>query len=434
MERTRELCLVLTLLSLTGTSVAQEGPLTFEFSFSNPGARSMGIGGAFAALADDATAAFANPAGLVQLVDPEVSLEGRSWSYDTPFVTAGRASGLPTGVGIDTFAGVQYGVSGVDLQGLSFLSFVYPGRGWAVAVYRHRWANFKLARQVNGLFGDLEGEVVRAEDILAETDFGVTNNGVAGAYEITKSLSVGGGLVYYQANMDSVSREFAVDDAVFFGANDGRPEHLDTTYRLDGEDSGLSVHGGLSWRPTPGWFLGAFARQGPRLTMDVTEVVGPANDELPDGTVEVEDETGLSLPSVYGLGLAHRMLDGALTLSFEWSRVRYSTITESLNEDVFDQDQIALSDGNELRFGAEYVFVTARPAVALRFGAFRDPAHGLDSGPEADQFERAIFDGGEAQTHFAGGGGVVFERFQIDLGFDLSEHADLLSISFVYRF
>ena len=72
---------ILFALFLLATSAgAQTGPLTFEFSFSNPGARSLGLGGAFAALADDATAAFANPAGLVQLVRPEVSIEGRSWS------------------------------------------------------------------------------------------------------------------------------------------------------------------------------------------------------------------------------------------------------------------------------------------------------------------------------------------------------------------
>ena len=68
----------LAVLSAPGSVFAQaELPPTFEFSFSNPGARSIGFGGAFAALADDATAAFANPAGLVQLVDPEVSIEGR---------------------------------------------------------------------------------------------------------------------------------------------------------------------------------------------------------------------------------------------------------------------------------------------------------------------------------------------------------------------
>ena len=58
---------------------AQATPSTFEFSFSNPGARSLGLGGAFTALADDATAAFANPAGLVQLGSLEVSAEIRHW-------------------------------------------------------------------------------------------------------------------------------------------------------------------------------------------------------------------------------------------------------------------------------------------------------------------------------------------------------------------
>ncbi len=58
----------------------QEAVVPLQFSFSDPGARSMGFGGAFVALADDATAAFANPAGLVQLLRPEVSIEGRRWS------------------------------------------------------------------------------------------------------------------------------------------------------------------------------------------------------------------------------------------------------------------------------------------------------------------------------------------------------------------
>ena len=38
-----------------------------DFDFSQPGARSRGIGSAFVGAADDATAAVTNPAGLVQL-------------------------------------------------------------------------------------------------------------------------------------------------------------------------------------------------------------------------------------------------------------------------------------------------------------------------------------------------------------------------------
>ena len=49
------------------------------FSVSSPpnpvgsGARAMGMGGAFVAVADDATAASWNPAGLIQLQTPEMS-------------------------------------------------------------------------------------------------------------------------------------------------------------------------------------------------------------------------------------------------------------------------------------------------------------------------------------------------------------------------
>ena len=72
------------------------GPPLLQFSFSNPGARSMGFGGAFVALADDATAAFANPAGLVQVIESEFTLELRRWNYSTPYVEGGRIEGDPS--------------------------------------------------------------------------------------------------------------------------------------------------------------------------------------------------------------------------------------------------------------------------------------------------------------------------------------------------
>ncbi len=90
--------LLIGLLAPAGVS-AQEAVVPLQFSFSDPGARSIGFGGAFVALADDATAAFANPAGLVQLLRPEVSIEGRRWSYSTPFTEGGRIEGLPSGNG-----------------------------------------------------------------------------------------------------------------------------------------------------------------------------------------------------------------------------------------------------------------------------------------------------------------------------------------------
>src|SRR5437867_10481069 len=55
----------------------------FHFNFTSPGARSLGMGGAFAAVADDATAVQANPAGLMYVTTPEFFLEYRSIDQDT---------------------------------------------------------------------------------------------------------------------------------------------------------------------------------------------------------------------------------------------------------------------------------------------------------------------------------------------------------------
>ena len=68
-----------------------------QFDFSLPGARSLAMGGAFIALADDATSAYSNPAGLIQLGRPEVSLEYRGWDFDATAIDHGHAFGPPTG-------------------------------------------------------------------------------------------------------------------------------------------------------------------------------------------------------------------------------------------------------------------------------------------------------------------------------------------------
>src|SRR5678815_1518159 len=59
------------------------------FNLANPGARSLGMGGAFLGLSDDSTAAYTNPAGLTQLSETEISIEGRHTKYSVPFVNGG---------------------------------------------------------------------------------------------------------------------------------------------------------------------------------------------------------------------------------------------------------------------------------------------------------------------------------------------------------
>src|SRR5580765_7490339 len=94
------------LLHLVATPVfAQNTEDQNTFDFSLPGARSRGIGGAFVAIADDATSAYSNPAGLTLLFRPEVSAEGRFWRLTSRVLDSGHGFGEATGIGVDTIDG-----------------------------------------------------------------------------------------------------------------------------------------------------------------------------------------------------------------------------------------------------------------------------------------------------------------------------------------
>jgi hypothetical protein len=49
------------------------------------------------------------------------------------------------------------------------------------------------------------------------------------------------------------------------------------------------------------------------------------------------------------------------------------------------------------------------------------------------QADSVLFPLGESEMHYTGGG-IVFERFQFDLGFDRSESVKTFSVSAVLRF
>src|SRR3982750_3671079 len=90
----RKICLFLAIsaaftLQLAAQNTDIESVSGLQFNFGNPGARSLGMGGAFLGLADDASAAEPNPAGLTILRKPEISVEGRNYVQDQVLTTSG---------------------------------------------------------------------------------------------------------------------------------------------------------------------------------------------------------------------------------------------------------------------------------------------------------------------------------------------------------
>jgi long-subunit fatty acid transport protein len=414
---------------------------TLEFGFSNPGARSLGFGGAFVALADDATAAFANPAGLVQLTRTEVSVEGKIWDYQTPYTSGGRLWGLPAGIGLDdnTSLLLRTAESSATLSGLSFLSFVYPKGDWSIAVYRHQLAKFETSVETQGFFGTVSGEDYRYPDIQGHNEFDIATYGVSGAYRFTESFSVGLGLSYFVGAASVQSDYYQPIESTlpdgFFGRNIFDPQARSHTELDEIDDTAWGMSLGALWRINGQWSLGSFYRGAPTFELTVETRTGPAHPDLPPDTIE-RRQTGfmIDFPGVVGAGLAYQSPGGTTTVSFEWDRVFYSWFTESIEAGADEEQNVAIDDADELRLGVEYVFLKLRPVIALRGGIWLDPDHRIRSFGRDDPLARAFFRAGDDELHGAFGVGVVFAQFQLDFGVDLSELVKSASLSAIFSF
>lgn len=204
---------VMVLLLLPGRLGWSQSSLErLEFSFANPGARSMGFGGAFVALADDPTGAFANPGGLVQLLRPEAFID----------VRLGFESH-------DDSTEPLFGDDSTEVTNLTFASFVLPVRRCSLAAYGHQIVKT-----------DLESFNQTTEDETLR-DLDITRYAVAGACQLLEQLSFGIGVSYFDAGYRVMDRAEASGD--------------------------WGLNGGLLWKPVDRLSLGAFYRQGPELDL-----------------------------------------------------------------------------------------------------------------------------------------------------------------------
>jgi len=415
------------------------GPPAFEFSFSNPGARAMGFGGAFTAMADDATAAFANPAGLVQLIEPEISLELRSWNYSTPYTAGGRYEGAPSQIGIDTLAGLRTGESAATLHAPSFLSYVHPGPRWSFALYRHQLARFASNTATNGLFGGGSSCCQkRALDVVERIDLDIVSYGVAAARRLTDRISFGVGVQYHRSALAISTRMFRpADDSIasFFAPNPFRTDRevMALEYHLT-DSTSFGITAGMMWKG-PRWRFGGVYRRGPRVTLSGVGTAGPANlSGLSAGSIIGRTDVEIEFPDVFAIGSAFQTSDGSLTIGVEWDRVGYSSILESIGgAPEIEVGSLSLEDADEIHLGCEYVFLRSDPLVAVRAGLWRDPNHRVRYfGSNA--FDAAILPSRKDNLHVAIGFGLAFERVQVDVGADFSDIVNTMSVSLIRTF
>lgn len=427
--------LLLVVLLLPGASRAQQSVVPLQLSFSDPGARSMGFGGAFVGLADDATAAIANPAGLAQLIKPEVSIEARHWSYSIPYTEGGRLENLPSGHLLDDTNGIRRSTSEYSVNGFSFLSFAYPAGNWTFALFRHELADLEFSAETQGLFsGGTSCCQIREVDQRVASDLEAVSWGLSIAYRINDRVDLGLGVVYNDVSLQTSATQYIQDDTTFeglFGPNSYFPESSVAGESSKSDSSDWTLSGGFLWRLSESWNLGGVYRQGPEIKLDVEAFAGQAIDlgVPPGGLLFQAFGHPVEFPDTYGIGFAYRAPSGRLTVSFQWDHVEYSSIAASLQLD----DQ-TIDDINTLHLGAEYVFLDSTPVIALRLGSWFEPDHQVRATTIDDPYLQALLPPGDDDVHISGGLGLATKRFQIDFAMDFADRVDTLALSAIYNF
>jgi long-chain fatty acid transport protein len=455
-HRTLHRALMLALLGFSATAGAitdEESNASIPFSFSNPGARSLGQGGVFLALADDATAAYTNPAGLVGLgVESQVAFEARHTSYKVPYVNGGLATISSSG-GLD-LSQVRVGDAKSDVNNLSFLSFVKPFERWAFALYRHELVNYRNRYSVpDGVdydFGDVTGHIF-AFDVTS--DFKVVNLGASVGVKVSDTISLGFGVSRYTLDIETATPR--ADSASFvYSEVDGEivafptVRHTRTSQDMNGsgaDDDAYGFNFGMTLALAENLKAGLVYRTGPKFSyvshfQSTVDVFDPDTGSLllsVDNPENGTRSTQLQIPDVLGLGFNWRATE-YFSIGLDINRINYSNLTSAMQSafgpsgDPSVQD-MWIDDKTEYRLGVEFE-VPNRP-VFLRAGAWREEGHMLDgSRLPVDDVNRILFSTSRDVNHVSLGAGYAGSRFQVDGAVDHSKNGNIVSVSGVFKF
>jgi long-chain fatty acid transport protein len=399
----------------------------FQFNFNNPGARSLGMGGAFVAVADDATAVIANPAGLTILQRPELSGEVKFTRFTN---TIKAYSNTPADGATNSLQSRDFDDFVVTP---SFFSFVYPTERVVVAAFIRELINYESTFKTEGIFfADPAGGVLRLSPVKSSLEIQALNFGLGAGLNLQKESpwlpSIGASLEFSVGRIRSRLERFGTQGAA------GPPDfnNLLQTETVDGTDLGVGFNVGALWHPVKDMGIGIVYRRGPRYDVQQTfTVVG--------GPSAVFD-LGFKVPDVAAAGISYRFFE-RLTIALEATFIQYSQLVERFQVPLADSiaTKYKVDDALELHLGAEYIFFVKDIPFAARAGFFTNPDHRIryEGGARnaSAAAEGLLYAGGKDRYHGTAGLGVVpFPGFQLDFAGNYSKDVLEFSLSTVFRF
>lgn len=400
------------------------------------GARAAGMSNAFIAIADDATAASWNPAGLVQLERPEIAIVGSLLKLRHEFSASEPGFGA---------------AHEDDFSDLNFLSLTAPlphtilGRNATVSLSYQRRFDFNQSfdgRVAGSSVLNLEPPLLlrQRSTLKFDQEGSLSTISPAFAIELTHEFSVGLALNLWRST---------------FLSDNGwkQTTRINGVYRLGGttsisqgrssesyEDfSGENVTLGLLWKPTPRWSFGLRYDSAFTGTADYTshdrELRFRLGGALPLlNATSTHEEREISFPDTLALGTAWRPND-RLTVALDVSRTNWNDLI------VKDRQgrRFSLVDGTDrgnpfqktdfdptwtVRLGAEYVFIPKEPGEELPWLWTLRCGLSYEEEPASGRSSRNFFSKGNGEPDrfyglSLGAGVLIGQRVNIDLAWQL---------------
>ena len=366
------LCCLLVYPTVVSAGMAQTVGIASSPNPVGSGARALGMGGAFIAVADDATAASWNPGGLVQLETPEISVVGafNHRTEDTNYEAFPEASG-------------PQGVSTWDLNYLSG-AYPFPLFDHNAVVSLNYQQLYDFSKKVRFSTRDDDPPFIRDNQYEFEQEGSLYAISPAFALQISSSLSVGVTLnVWENALFDNEwkLKRNQTGSGSFMGIPFFSTEDLTETYKF----SGFNCNIGIMWDINSTFTLGAVFKSpfGADLKHDYRSyrtVVYPTDPENnKNEALSFSNNETLDMPMSYGVGLSARLSD-ALTLALDIYRTEWGDYVLHAADGRHlspitgrSENESDVNATTQVRVGSEYLIIGEEMVIPIRAGLFYDP-------------------------------------------------------------
>ena len=401
------LCILPAILS--GPAFAQSQDAGFQKieipSSMNPvgsGARALGMGSAFIAVADDATAASWNPGGLVQLGRPEISLVAEFFhrTEDNTFGSNSEASGDQT----------------VNENKINYFSLAYPftllNRNMIVSLNYQPLYDF--TREWDFPLLERSDRTSTIWDFSYQQEGGLYAVGLAYAIQITPKFSFGITLNFWE---DWLGDNGWDQNRTQKGEGIDHLENTQFSYDYQSWNqfsfSGFNANLGFLWNVTDKLTLGVVLKTPftAGLRHESKSRLSSDSDDLGEWVSASEDEE-LDMPMSYGVGLAYRFSDH-LTVSADLYRTEWQdfVLRDSEGRETCPVSGLVLEESDmkathQVRIGGEYLFFDPKNpkyVIPVRCGVFYDPSPAEGSPDDLYGFSL--------------GSGIVVGRFVFDVAY-----------------